>query len=588
MSALAGILANSTSRFGDRPFLVFPHGDTLVQLTFRDVQRQVEQWAGYLARLGLGPGNRVAVISPKAPAQIRAFYACWWVGCIAVPICENLGDVETAFIIRDSEPDVILAGATVEERIREIAGDVPVVDFAQVSSQCESLPAPDVARIDDHAVAALIYTSGSTGRPKGVALTHRNFTVNARSALDAIQIQCSDRVVSLLPYWHSFALVVEVIIAAMAGASVAIPRDKRDFQRNIARYQPTIVLLVPRIAEALRRGILKRVDSATPRLRQLFGRAIRNASRVVADVSGQQGTRLQRLAHRAFYNPLVFRQLRRSFGGRLRFFVSGGAPLDYAHQRFFKCLGVPIYQGYGLTEATPVISVNVPDSHKLGSSGQLLWWLTPEHGGDYVFRDAEGVEGKHVRGELLVKGDCVMTGYWRHTDASAKTLQDGWLHTGDIGYVDLDGFLFLEGRRGNMIVLMGGENVHPEPIENAVRNSAWVTEAMVIGDRCKNVYACVNVESEVSSSRPDLDMLAELKRQIAEQTADLAAHQRPKDILVLPEFRVDDGTLTPTMKIRRHRVWDQHGVRIREFLAACGENPHGVGTEGASPEMPVN
>ena len=201
----------------------------------------------------------------------------------------------------------------------------------------------------------------------------------------------------------------------------------------------------------------------------------------------------------------------------------------------------------------------------------MLPWLLPENGGDYTFRDEHGKLGKNLHGELLVKGHCVMKGYWRHTDASSKTLSEGWLHTGDMGYVDDDGFLFVDGRQGNMIVLVGGEKLHPEHVEDAVKTSDWVTEAMVIGERCKNVYACVNVDSDLAAGLDEKTLTSRVRSEVMSTTRHLAAYQRPKDVLVLPELSVEDGTLTVTLKVRRHMVWQKCGDMINAFLRDAGE-----------------
>lgn len=573
MRTLARMLEQACRTYGEGTFLVYPAGpdDELVELSYADFLRGVRTWAAFLIRQGVKPGDRVAVITPKSPFQVQAFYAAWWAGAIAVPICENLGDLEMGFIVRDSEPRLILIDSAVEGKVSANSGDVPLFRFADLPVAAAADAGLDAVARDEEDVAALIYTSGSTGMPKGVMLTHRNLHVNATCAAEVFRISPRDRVMSLLPYWHSYALVCEVMTFVMCGAQTAIPKDMRDFKRNIKKYQPTFILVVPRIADALMSGIQKRIAESPERVRRLFARAIHNASRIFTAGPRMDGGLLRMLTHHAFYDPLIFRKIRANLGGRLRFFVSGGAPLDIEHQIFFKYLGIPVYQGYGLTESSPIVSSNLPDRHKLGSSGPLFPWLRPERGGDHTFRDEQGRTGKDVRGELLVKGDCVMKGYWRHTDASAKTLADGWLHTGDMGYVDADGFLFLEGRQGNMIVLVGGEKLHPEHVEDAVKTSSLVTECMVIGEKCKNVYALVNVDPDRTVGIGEGELLERLRKEIQEKTRHLAAYQKPKDVLILPDFTMDEGTLTATLKVRRHMVWQKHGEEIRHFLVRSGE-----------------
>ncbi len=571
MYNLAKMLRRSCDDFGKEDFLIYSQENELVRVSFEQFAGEIRDWAVFLKNHGVGEGDRVGIITPKSPNQIRAFYACWWLGVIAVPICEGLGDLEMGFVIRDSEPKLILVDSSMMAKVQLNCGDIPAIDFSELPQGTGEHADMPVQEVDENAIAALIYTSGSTGMPKGVMLTHKNFYINARTALDAVQIGHSDSIMSLLPYWHSFALVVEVLVTAMCGAKTIVPRDKRDFKRNIKRYKPTIMIVVPRIADAMKSGIQKRIAESSPTVQKLFDKAIHNASRIFTAGPRLDGGLLRLTTHHALYDPLVFRKIRQNFGGKLRFFVSGGAPLDIEHQIFFKYIGLPIYQGYGLTESTPVVSTNYPEKHRLGSSGPVLPWLLPERGGDYTFRDEAGNIGKDLKGELLVKGDCVMKGYWRHTDASAKTLADGWLHTGDMAYVDDDGFLFIDGRQGNMIVLVGGEKLHPEHVEDAVKNCELVTEALVIGEKCKNVYVCVNLDDDACENIPQNQLLARVKEQVMEKTKHLAPFQMPKDVLVLPDLTVDDGTLTVTLKIRRHKVWEKYGNKIRDFLRNAGE-----------------
>jgi long-chain acyl-CoA synthetase len=572
MYDLAKLIDDSSQTFAECTFLVFPEGnDSIRDVTFAQFGKAVRRWVGVLREKGVKPGDRVGFVTPKSPYQILSFYACWWMGAIAVPICEALGDLEMGFIIRDSEPILMLSDDSMHDKVAGNCGDLPLCRF-------EDLPGWDGEDVEalrhengDDDVAALIYTSGSTGMPKGVMLTHKNLQVNAVGAVRAYNVCTGERLISLLPYWHSYALVTEVVAIAAGGGTTVVPKDKRDFRRNIAHYKPTIMLVVPRIADALKAGIEKRIAESSDRVKGIFEKATFNASRIFTAGPRIDGGLLRMVTHHAFFDPLVFRKIRKNFGGKLRFFVSGGAPLDMDSQIFFKYIGIPMYQGYGLTESSPVISSDLPENHKVGSAGPLWDWLKPENGGDWTFKDENGNLGKDLKGELLVKGDCVMKGYWRHQDVSAKTLEDGWLHTGDVGHVDDDGFLFLDGRQGNMIVLFGGEKLHPEHVEEEVKQCSLVTECMVFGEKCKNVYVAVNVDSELAEGMSDDELKSELKKQISERCKHLASYQKPKDVLVLPEWTPEEGTLTVTLKIRRHKIWETFGKELRDFLTKNGE-----------------
>ncbi len=545
----------------------------LVRYSYKQFHSDVLAWSRYYLDHGVKEGSRVAMVATKCPSHFVFFYSCWRIGAIAVPVCETLGDLEMGFILRDSDPALVLAEKDLVGKVTANCGNVPVINVDDMPRGDMAAPADaPLSQAELDAVATLIYTSGSTGMPKGVMLTHRNIWTNGYWDLDAYGMDSTDRIMSLLPYWHSFALVCEVLLTPMAGATCVIPRDIRDFKKNLSLYQPTVILVVPRIVEAIKLGIDKQIDEKPPKVKALIDQAIYNASRIFTAGARLDGGVLRMVTHHTFYDPLVFRKFRQAFGGKLRFIISGGAPLDIELQIFFKYMGVLVLVGYGLTETSPVISANKPEKHRLGSAGQVFPWLLPENGGDYTFKDDDGKLGKDLHGQLLVKGDCVMKGYWRHTDASAKTMEDGWLNTGDVCYCDADGYLFVEGRKGSMIVLIGGEKLHPEHVEDAVKNSPQISEAMVIGEKCKNVYACVNVQSENVKDIPKDQLKKRIKEEVLKATAHLAAFQKPKDVLILPDFNMEDGTLTATFKVRRYKVMEIYKQEIEDFLRNNSED----------------
>ncbi|MFA6814984.1 MAG: AMP-binding protein [Lentisphaeria bacterium] len=570
--SMGQLFADSCKKNKKHTALISPSSDGLQIISFAQLQQEVLAWANYLNDQGIKPGDRVAAIASKSINHYHFFYSCWHLGAIPVPICESLGDPEMSFVIKDSEPSLILTDNHCMKKVKQNCGAVKVVDWNDLPLQLqENEEAPAIAKIAVDDIATLIYTSGSTGMPKGVMLTHRNLSINVWGALEVFHMGNKDRIMSLLPYWHSYALVCEVGCSIKAGCVCVIPKDIRDFKRNIKNYAPTVVIVVPRIVEGLKLAIDKRISESTPRIKKLINTAIYNASRIYTAGPRLDGGILRMITHHCFYDPLVFRKFRKAFGGKIRCIVSGGAPLDLELQIFFKYIGLPVYQGYGLTETSPVVSSNYFDRHRLGSCGPVMPWLLPKYGGDYTFKDENGNMGKDVRGQLLIKGQCVMKGYWRHTDASAKTMEDGWLNTGDVCYCDKDGYLFLQGRKGNMIVLIGGEKLHPESIEDAVKNSKLISEAMVIGEKCKNVYICANVTEEIRKKHNPQKLHDLIKADMLKYTKDLAAYQKPKEVLILPDFTIDDGTLTAIMKIRRYKIKQIYKKEIEDFLIQNGE-----------------
>ncbi len=573
---LRELLEKGSETFADRVFLKYKAQGCVENETFKAFYDSVCNWSAFLHKHGVKEGDRVAIVSEKSSVQTRLMYATWMLGAIAVPVCEVLGHDEMSFVIGDCDPKLIVAQDKFVEKYEKAFGKRTAFSFYDVMAYLEgltetfSVPELKACSVDD--VAALIYTSGSTGMPKGVMLSHRNLSVNAESAVNGIGLDGEDLCFSILPYWHSFALTVEVIMPMIAGFSVGFANDRRDFLKSMTIYNPTVILGVPRVFETMRSGILKELKKQSPTVQGLFQKALKNASKVHGCHSKDgSGGLFRKLFHKGA-DRLFFKKVRERFGSRLRFFVGGGAPLDIEYQHFFKAFGIPVFQGYGLTESSPIISANCRESYKFGSSGKIFDWLDEEFGGDYTFLSDDGTRSKAVEGELLVKGDCVMKGYWRHADESAKTLDDGWLHTGDVAYVDDEGYLFISGRKGNMIVLFGGEKLHPEHVEDALKNSEYISEVMVIGEGMKNVYACVNVPEEKREAHTEEELHLILKKELQIHCAHLAVYQRPKSAICLPDFNVEDGTLTATMKVRRYKVRERDAERINGFLNSCGES----------------
>ena len=547
----------------------------LQAVTYRQMLADTGACATLFQSKGVKAGDRVVMIASKCPRHFNFFFACWYMGAIAVPVCETMGEQEMAFVLADCDPALILVENSFLPKVRKAAPERQILDLDELPTGTpidspRTPPATNVA-LDD--VATIIYTSGSTGMPKGVMLTNRNLYVNAFWCLKKLQQPGVMRIVSVLPYWHSYALVCEIICMTMGTHTCLLPRDLRDFKNNLANYRPTIMIAVPRVVEIMKQSIEKVISKLPERKRKLVDKAIYNASRIFTARPVLDGGILRMVTHHLFYDPLVFRKFRAAFGGQLKSIVVGGAPMDLEGQIFFKYLGVMVLVGYGLTETSPVVCSNLVTDHKLNSCGKILPWLTPEYGGDYTFKDDEGHLGKDVHGQLLVKGNCVMKGYWNHKDASAKTFEDGWLNTGDVAYQDSDGFIHIDGRKGNMIVLVGGEKFHPEFVEDAIRgNAPTVSEVMVIGERCKNIYACVNVHRDKVAGLSEQEIHAKVKQEIQKATASLTMLERPKDVLVLPDFKIDDGTLTATLKIRRYKVRELYKAQIEAFLTSNGED----------------
>ena len=550
-------MQSSIEEYNDRPYIKSPKG----VVTYKEFGGEVASWQKHLLNLSIKRGDRVGIISEKSPEQLKAFYAIWSLGGVAVPINESLGREETKFIIEDCSPALILTSKKLNSKVREIFSEALTFDEIGGEPIEEDLHVEDLS---PHELAALIYTSGSTGNPKGVMLTHRNLTVNGRSAIDFVGIHKTDSFYSLLPFWHAFALTVEVIIPMETGASVCFARGQRDFVKNIPHFKPSILLVVPRILEIIKGGIIKKVSAGGRGAAVLFETAHKTASPTEGSLKS-----VRSLVNRILQKT-IFKRVKNSFGENFRFFISGGAPLDTELQRFFNNMDIPVLQGYGLSETSPIVSVDHPHHITRGSVGPLLDWMKPEKGGDFAFLSDKGEISRNIEGELLVKGDCVMAGYWNFQDATAKEIENGWLHTGDVGYLDEGDKLHIKGRRSSMIVLAGGEKVHPEHIEDILKKSHYIDDVMVMGEKCKNLYACITLPEEYLD-HCHTTLKKDIWKEIKKHTLHLAPYQKPRDFIILPNFAPENGTYTGTMKIRRHTIKEVHREEIRSLLKSVGE-----------------
>jgi long-chain acyl-CoA synthetase len=399
-------------------------------------------------------------------------------------------------------------------------------------------------------------------------LTHKNLIENGKSVVEIKDLSKKDCLYSILPYWHSFSLAIEIVGVMISGGSIGITENQRTFVADIPKFKPTIILVVPRILELIKGNIEKQIKMAGEEAIAGYKKVLEVAPLVIGDSADFVG----KDEHIAIYKMLdekLLKKFRAVFGEDFREFISGGAGIDINLQRYFNYIGLPVMQGYGLSETSPVISVDKIKTYQFGSSGTLVDWIKPENGGDYTFLDENGNMGKELTGELLVKGDCVMKGYWNHSDESGKVIQNGWLHTGDICYYK-DEKLYISGRKTNMIVLKGGENVHPEHIENELKKSEHIDDVMIIGDGYKNLYACLTVPEHYDEMH-ELELKVLLKSEVKRLTSHLNPFQKPRDILIVSRFSADDGTYTGTLKVRRHKVLKRDEEKINKFLKEVGE-----------------
>jgi long-chain acyl-CoA synthetase len=562
------------------------------------VAERVRRIALGLEELGVRSGDRVAILSENRPEWAMTDFACLMIGAADVPIYPNLPSDQVSYILRDSGAVAIfVSNAEQAGKITAIRGDCPAlrhvitysdsgagVDMTLSALETRGAGVDDDARrtsLRDRAtavqpddLATLIYTSGTTGEPKGVMLTHDNIFSNVEAARTAIPFAGADVCLSFLPLSHIFERMGGHYLMFATGTSICYAESVDTVPIDMATVRPTLVLSVPRLYEKMYARVLENALSGGGAKKQIFFWARSVADRW-ADVVLSGGTPggLLALQYR-IAQKLVFSKLQARTGGRLRYFVSGGAPLAPEIAKFFYAAGLVILEGYGLTETSPVIAVNTPANFRIGTVGKAIAGVEIDIASD---------------GEILTRGPHVMKGYFNKPTATAEAIDaDGWFHTGDIGEVK-DGFLAITDRKKDIIVTAGGKNIAPQPIENKIKTNKYVSQAVMIGDKRKFPIVLVvpnwdslekwaKLKNILWTERAQLlampTIRAKMEKEVLEQVEDLAHYEMPKKIGLLEhDFSVERGELTPTLKVKR-RVIDKTYKGMIDDLYASAVSAH--------------
>jgi len=539
MDTLPHILDEAVRRYGDRPALAQHGGADAPAYTYRDVGRLAARAAGRLASRGIEPAAAVALLSENRPEWGIVYFAIARAGAVCVPLDARLGATAIRTILRRSRTRLLLVSRSLQALAEEAAPDPGGPAVATLEDLlAEPAAAPEPSAPDRHVtgsdVAVLSFTSGTTGTSKAIVLTHRNIASNASTGAARMVVSAADRLLSILPLNHLFEQTAGLLIPLIAGASVTYPGslNPRTLVSAMRASRTTIALVVPAVLRLFRKRIL--ADAGSAWKRRLF-RAACGASRA----GGRLGLPVGRV---------VFRRVHEAFGGAMRFFISGGAPLDPEVARFFRDLGLTVLEGYGLSEAAPIVSCNTLDERAAGSVGRPL-------PGVEVRIDPVGA--RDGVGEILVRGPNVMAGYFEDPRATEEALAGGWLRTGDLGRIDEAGYLYVVGRSKDLIVGESGKNVYPEEIEAAIRLCPLVREVCVLGHRMPG--AAERGEEVVALVVPDAEALSReyepadeegLRAAVREACASLPVHKRPRYLAVWPgEF-----PRTTTMKLKKHEI----------------------------------
>jgi len=569
----------SCRRHRDLPLFGTKRAKGWVWTTYGEFQSLVDDFRAGLAALGVGKGDRVAIVSNNRVEWAVAAYASYGLGGTFVPLYEAQRADEWEFILRDSATKVAIGSsepiaAALEEmraRLPQLEHVIGLERAASSSGSYENLlqrgrerpvasrhPKPD-------SIAGFIYTSGTTGRPKGVMLTHANITSNVEAGLSVFPVSSEDRTLSFLPWAHAYGQVIELHLLVSAGASTAFNTELPKLLDELAEVQPTMLIAVPRIFNKIYAKLTAQFAEKPRPIRALLAAAIRTASRKrrheKVGVLDELGLKLA--------DRVAFSKVRAKLGGRLRYAITASAAIDREVAELIDAIGIQVYEGYGLTETSPIVAGNYPGTRLLGSVGKSVPGVRIE----IDPRSSEEPGG----GEIIVYGPNVMAGYHNRPDENAKAFTPtGGLRTGDIGRLDSEGFLHITGRLKDQYKLENGKYVMPAPLEETLKLSPYIANVMIEGANRPFNAAVVVIEREKVEAwarqngvslgadlTADLAVRALVASEIDRLAAKFKGFEKPRAfVLTVRDFTVEDGTLTPTLKIKRRAVLARHASQL--------------------------
>ncbi len=617
-ASLIALFESSVQRFAGNVLLWEKKGDAYCGMTYAETRDLVELFAAGLLSLGLKAGDRVALLAEGRNDWVISELGILFAGAVNVPLSVKLqGGSELGFRLEHSECRMAVASAAQMPKLRQLRNELPLLETIIMLDRLDSCDKGELQLEDLYAAgraylqgqrpefdarreavrgadpATICYTSGTTAEPKGVVLTHRNYAANVEQSSAMFDIPEWYTSLLILPWDHCFAHTAGIYTLMRNGASMASvqigkspPETLKNIPLNIRESRPSFLLSVP----ALARNFKKSIEAGVRAKGRVAAALFRAGLRVAFFYNGNgwdRGIGVLCKPLVALFDLILFRKIRENFGGRLEFFVGGGALLDIELQKFFGAIGIPMLQGYGLTESAPVISANTMARHKFGSSGLIVPDLTVR------ICDEQGIAlPAGVQGEIVVKGENVMAGYWRNERATAEVLREGWLYTGDLGYVDSDGFLFVVGRTKSLLIANDGEKYSPEGIEETVSgHSEYIDQLMLYNDQSPFTVGllvprrdAVMAWMKAHGHSPDTaeGQCAALRLLSSEIDAFRSGGRHgglfperwlPSSLAVLADgFTEQNGLMNSTLKMVRGRIVECHANRIREAFGADGKN----------------
>ena len=617
---LVDLFEASVSKYPNNTFLLEKTGKKFEPTTYAQVKEQVYRFGAGLQALGVKKGDTMALLSEGRNMWVIGELSMFYAGAVNVPLSIKLEESnDLLFRLIHGDVKYVMVSGTQLKKIRAIKEKLSLVEkiivfdeqpayeekemaleevlklgdeFLRTHTEEEFLQVAHSIQNDDY--ATITYTSGTTADPKGVVLTHRNYTANVEQALTLVDIDQTWRTLIILPLDHCFAHVVGFYIMMSVGATAATTQVGRtpletlkNIPLNIKEVRPHFILSVPALAKTFKKNIEQGIRAKGPTAVRLFNWGMKIRQMYFGDSNLDfKGFRLFLKPLVALFDKIIFSKVRENFGGELRFFIGGGALLDKDLQKFYVGIGMPMFQGYGLSEATPVISSNGPGLYRFGSSGKLVKPI------ELKICDSEGKElPVGEMGEIVVKGENVMAGYWKNPESTAETVRDGYLYTGDLGYMSKEGLLYVKGRFKSLLISSDGEKYSPEGIEEAlVEKSPYIDQVMLYNNQ-SNYTTAVIVPNRDQLTRTlkaqGLDLSTEEGRKAALQILDGEMNKYKKGgdfegmfperwlptcFAVLSEpFTEQNQMINSTMKMVRGKIEKAYADRIAYMYTAAGK-----------------
>ncbi len=608
--SIIDLFESSVEKYGAKTFLLEKrHQRKFAPTTYAETREMAIEVGAGLASVGIRPKDKVAILAEGCNSWIISELGMFYAGAISVPLSIKLEESnDLLFRLRHAEVKAIFVSKYQLPKIRRIRKELPLVEHIIVMGSIplesgetalgtlrrlgrellarEGEQFMEIGRaIQNDDIATITYTSGTTADPKGVVLTHRNYTANVEQSLSRIDIPSDYRTLIILPLDHCFAHVVGFYIMIACGATVATvqvgatPMETlKNIPLNIREVQPHFLLSVPALAKNFRKSIESSIRSKGAFTEKLFKFALKVSYEYNQDgYSKGRGWRFVLKPLVSLFDKILYSKVREAFGGSLKFFVGGGALLDSELQRFYYAIGIPMFQGYGLSEATPVISTNSPKYHwhRFGSSGKILQPL------ELKILDDEGREmPRGEKGEIVIRGENVMAGYWKNPEATADTVRDGWLHTGDMGYVSEDEFLYVLGRFKSLLIASDGEKYSPEGMEEAIVDKSPYIDQIIIHNN-QSPYTSAIVVPNRDALRRELASRGTAEAEQAKVAAAILGGEidnyraggtfagefperwLPAALAIVDEaFTEQNGLVNSTMKVVRNKVESHFADRL--------------------------